>query len=354
MPTQEKSPALFYGVAMAALLADGAGAIMLGQPVPGLFIAGILYIGSVALTGLWARLDRQNSDHQLSQFLCLATLLAGPFGAGLCFLAALVHDRCAPNALSPAEWIESLFERTAVRESDRLYERIIFGLDDFEAVSGVEPFADILSSGTVLQKQMAIAKIARYFRPAFAPLLLQSARDPNAAVRVQAATALAKIERDFMARYMRLETELKNVPDQDPAKLELAQLYDDYAHAGLLDEGNRNDLRQKAIGIYEACLKERDNTDWRVRLARLYLRQNQPDKTLVWLEPVVTMETPPRGAMLWYMEALFRMKKFDAVRHFSGRYAKKFGDLQPLGDTEDFLGLWHENAKAARMAEASS
>jgi hypothetical protein len=189
---------------------------------------------------------------------------------------------------------------------------------------------------------MAIAKIARYFRPAFAPLLLQAARDKNAAVRVQAATALAKIERDFMARYIRLENELRDLPDHNPAKLELAELYDDYAHANLLDDNNRQSLRFKAIGIYEACLALSDDPDWRLRLARLYLRENRPEKTCEWLQPLVDQPEPPRGAMFWYMEALFKLKKFDELRQLAGRQAPiiRISSDPSLGELENLPGVW--------------
>jgi len=338
------SPALFYGVAMAVLLADSAAAIVLDKNSDTtVLMATLLYLSTIALAAAWARIANRRDD-RFGFMLMLMTVAAGPFGAGICFLAALVHERCAPSTLSPAEWIESLFEREPDRESDRLHERIAFGLDNFDAVTSVEPFADILANGAILQKQMAIAKIARYFRPAFAPLLLQAARDTNAAVRVQAATALAKIERDFMARYIKLENTLKDLPDRDPAKLKLAELYDEYAHAGLLDEGNRNELRLKAIGIYEACLAKRDNTEWRCKLARLYLRQNQPEKTCEWLEPVVKGKNPPRGAMLWYMEALFRLKKFSDLREISANYkptGKKSGETTPaMIETAHLLNFW--------------
>ncbi len=345
MPTQKKSPALFYGVAMAALLANGAGAVVLGQSTQKSFTALGLYLISLALTGMWAYIANKN-DERFGPFLFLMTLTAGPFGAGIVFMAALVHERCAPGAVSPAEWIESLFERAPDRETDRLFERITFGLDDSQAADNVEPFADILLGGTVMQKQMAIAKIARYFRPAFAPLLLQSARDPNAAVRVQAATALAKIERDFMNRYMKLENDLKDVADSNPAKLPLAELYDEYAHAGLLDEGSRHSLRLKAIGIYEACLTERDDPTCRIRLARLYLRQDEAEKARDLLSPLVLQETPPRGALLWYMEALFRLKNFKTLREFSDRYAPQLEKLTTDSDSEiqNLVNIWQAAA----------
>ena len=88
------------------------------------------------------------------------------------------------------------------------------GQEEF-GISHVEPFNDILSGGSVVQKQLALAKIARYFRPNLAPLLLQAIHDPDAAVRVQAATAMARIERDFMKRRMDLEKKLAGQPHSD-------------------------------------------------------------------------------------------------------------------------------------------
>jgi hypothetical protein len=230
-----------YGVGAAAVIAESAAVLSLDMP-NGLIIAAGLHVSTLALAGLTAWRAHRRHGERFSLFLVPLIAATGPFGAGIGLIAALVHLRCEPNAVTPAEWIDGLFERSQDSESVRLHERITFGLDDFESGTSVEPFRDILSGGSVLQKQMAIAKIARYFRPAFAPFLLHAARDSNAAVRVQAATALAKIERDFMARYIKLENDLRDLPDHDPAKLKLAELYDDYAHADLLDDNNRKAL----------------------------------------------------------------------------------------------------------------
>jgi hypothetical protein len=344
------SPALFYFTAFTALLADTAAALSLGEPF-GLLQGIGLHLCAIALVGGWAYFARRHYERdRFSAFLLPLTMVAGPFGAGICLLAALVYAHCSPDAVSPSEWIESLFEREKDRESDRLHERIVLGLDDFEAAANVEPFRDILAGGTILQKQMAVAKIARHFRPQFAPLLLQAANDLNAAVRVQAATALAKIERDFMARYIKLENALKDLPDYDPAKLKLAELYDDYAHAGLLDDNNRQSLRLKAIAIYEACLAQKDNSEWRIRLARLYLRHDRPEEARRWLQPVIESENAPRGAMYWYMETLFRLKKFGDLRKLAGRDVplplKKTGHQPYFGEVESVVDVWQSSAAA--------
>jgi polysaccharide biosynthesis protein PelE len=335
-------PALFYMVAVASLLAEISAVLSLGNDPYGIFIAAGLHVGAMVLICLWASQAWRRNYDRFGLFLLPLTAAGGPFGAGIALLAAMVYTRCVSDATSPVEWIADLFSRHQDRESDRLHERIELGLDDFESAASVEPFRDILSGGGVLQKQMAIAKIARYFRPVFAPLLLQAARDPNAAVRVQAATALAKIERDFMARYIRLENELRDLPDHDPAKLKLAELYDDYAHADLLDENNRQSLRLKAIGIYEACLAQEDNSDWRLKLARLYLRDGQPEKTCEWLKPLVESPDMPRGATLWYMEALFQLKKFGELRQLASYQVPiiRISSDASLGEIENLPGVW--------------
>jgi hypothetical protein len=344
--SSHKATALYYGVATAALVADSTAALTLGTPPNGLIFAAALYLGSLWLAALTALVSQRRDGEQFSLFLVPLVAATGPFGAAIGLLAAIMHARSESEAISPSEWIDSLFERGEDRESDRLHERITFGLDDFEATGGVEPFSDILSGGAVLQKQMAIAKIARYFRPAFAPLLLQAARDPNAAVRVQAATALAKIERDFMARYIKLENDLRDLPDNDPSKLKLAELYDDYAHANLVDDANRQSLRQKSMAIYEACLAQQENADWRLKLGRLYLRDGKPEMTRACLKPVVEAAEPPRGAMLWYMEALFQLKEFGDLRRLADRIAPgvRHSDNNSFGEFDSLPAVWEGSA----------
>jgi len=341
MPSQS-SPALFFGVALASLMAE-IGALLVLENLPtGTLLAVALHLATLTLIILWMLQAHIGQQDRFGLFLLPLTAAGGPFGAGIALLAAIVYSRNAAEAISPADWISGLFARHQDRESERLHERIALGLDDFESSTSVEPFRDILSGGGVLQKQMAIAKIARYFRPVFAPLLLQAARDTNAAVRVQAATALAKIERDFMARYIRLENELRDLPDNDPAKLKLAELYDDYAHADLLDENNRQSLREKAIQIYEACLAQENNPDWRLKLARLYLRDGKPEKTCEWLRPMMESTDVPRGAMLWYMEALYQLKKFDELRQLASFHVPiiRISNDAALGEIENLPGVW--------------
>jgi polysaccharide biosynthesis protein PelE len=286
----------------------------------------------------------QGWERRMATLLLVMSALTGPYGAAICLLAALGAAWCGQSDVSSAEWIDRfLVAEEPITENDRMFERATQGLDDVSVQGAVEPFQDVLTGGTVLQKQMAIAKITRYFRPAFAPLLLQAAQDSNAAVRVQAATALARIERDFMAQYMRLEKSLRTVPDPQ-ARLKLAKLCDDYAHAGLLDDNSRQELRKKAIGIYEEWLATHKDAELQVRLARLYLRQGQPEKTSELLGKDIDAEknTQP-AAIFWYMEALFRLRNLGKLRQITTRYAKTLAQWEDyrLAETDSVLRAWH-------------
>jgi hypothetical protein len=349
-------PATFYGIALAAFGAECLVVYLLFYAYD--FWAALgLHVVTLITVALSARAARDNSDdNRFGSFLLPALVALGPFGASICLLAAVTHSFLAPDIKSPAEWIEKLFEHTQDRESDRLLERITLGLDDFKATENVLPFRDVLSGGTTLQKQAVITKIARYFRPQFAPLLLQAAHNNNAAVRGQAATVLVKIERDFMSRYIRLENSLKDLPDGDPEKLRLAELYDEYAYASLLDDSNRQILRQKAIRIYEACLAQHDEPQWRICLARLYLREDQPEPARHLLQDLAEKAEAPSSALYWYMEALFRLKQFAALRKLAndhGALLNKMNNGGAFDEVGGLLYLWQTATASADGDEVS-
>ena len=330
VPTKSP-PVLFYCVALAALTAETSALFFLSYSA-NIFPAIALHLGAVALVGFWAYSGySDNSSESFSLLLLPLTLAIGPFGVALCFIARVVNIFSATTTINPSEWIESLFEHEKECKTERLYEQIILGHHDSKYTDNIEPFRDIITSGTVSQKQMALVKIARYFSPQFAPLLWYATKDSNAAVRVQAATTLANIERIFMMRYMKLESALEAHHGASPEKLKLAEFYDDYAHAGLLDEKSRHDLRIKAISIYRTYLDHHEDRECAIRLSRLYLRQGTPEKALLLLEPLAKSPDTSDHAVHWYMECLYSLHKFDALRAFANSNAQSFGKQAPPG-----------------------
>ena len=303
-----------------------------------------IHIVTVALLTLWTFYLSRRHDFRFSLLLVLGTVVMGPFGAAVGFLAIIVYKLSTSSSVDPLEWMDNFFLPQKISLSERLRERLDSDLKrSAPAIS--TPYQDILTNGTILQKQMTIAKITRYFRSQFAPLLLQAARNPEPAVRVQAATALAKINRDFMTRYMRLENELKDIPDSHERRIKLAQLYDDYAFAGLTDEESRHSMRSKAIKIYEAHVTQSNDQGLIVRLARLYLRQDQPEKASQLLGPVAMSGDTTLATASWYMEALFCQRRLKELRQFARAYAathEKQNAFNPIQGLGEMFQIWNK------------
>jgi hypothetical protein len=137
-------------------------------------------------------------------------------------------------------------------------------------------------------------------------------------VRVQAATAVARIENAFLAKAMELEAAVREKPDE-ASVLRLAGIYDDYAFAGLLDKAREEECRQKAADGYRAYLRTRpDDQAVQLRLARLQLRRGRMEEAEPLLRRLATVEGHS-GAGLWLMECLFTQGRFAELRSLAVR-----------------------------------
>lgn len=309
----------------------------------GMAIAVLEHLLVVWLLLVWVYYSYGKRDSRLALLLLVTTAATGPFGPGICLGIAITYTlgRKGANTV-PCQWINDFFFYEEDLESDRVHERVSFGLDDVSG-SHIEPFQDILEGGTVLQKQMAIAKITQHFHPRFAPHLLHALQDPNAAVRVQAATGLAKIEHDFMAEYLQNKQSSEHSGGEDPTCLRNAALCDNYAHAGIAGQEDCREYRRRAITLYEDYLKGTDDPECKQRLARLYLRQDQPEKAYQLLNDAVESGDTSARDVLWYMEALFRLKKIRKLRQVAKNYAhllSNFDGYKAPGEARDVLAVW--------------
>jgi hypothetical protein len=305
----------------------------------GMTIATGIHLSLMIGLYLWIRHSYKKRGGRFQMLLLIMTSATGPFGAAVCLMTAVGYSFFSGIAMHPNEWITKFFAEQEMQENIPLSERIELGMENLSEASDVEPFADILNCGTMANKQTVIAKITRHFRPQFAATLLRAAQDNNPAIRVHAAAALAKIERHFMAQYMGLEKALKNIPNHDKSRLQLAQVYEDYAQAGLIDEHSIYTLRIKAINIYEAYLAFNDYPEIKLRLARLYLHQNQAEKALSLLgETIATEKITPHILILLYMESLFCLRKFSEIRLVAKHYGHDFSITDNHNNHSEFEG----------------
>ncbi|MDO9711751.1 tetratricopeptide repeat protein [Paracraurococcus lichenis] len=340
---------LLCGLAICAEMVITAAALRALAP-PDLLLTAQLATSIACLLGA-AALYRCGGRDPAGLLLLLASAVTGPFGAlggGLC---AALRIGFASSATPFEQWYAALFPAVEVSPVEALYERVVLRGSGPEARGGVAPFSDIMALGTVPQKQAAIALIADEFRPSFAPALLRALNDPEPAIRVQAATASARIENRFLERALALEEQLAAAP-RDPARLlALARHHDAYAHTGLLDGGRATAERHRALELYErlAWMRPADPELAQV-IGRLLLRLDRPTEALDRLAPLVNRPGAPPELLAWYLECLYRLGRIGALRQAAARHGQSIAVSALPQEVRDICRLWAESAVEATPA----
>ncbi|MBF0604965.1 MAG: cyclic nucleotide-binding domain-containing protein [Nitrospirae bacterium] len=270
--------------------------------------------------------------------LPLATGMMGFVGIIGVMLAFGLFWEYRKTATSFDEWYESLFPADFIHASTELMLRI----EGQGAHAALTPFMDILAYGTQEQKQTMIAKMSRHFKPAFAPVLREAVNNADNAVRVQAATAISHVENSFMRRTMALEQQREHHPDDMELVLTVARHYDDFAFTGLLDPVREGENRQKAIAGYRACLAGRPGDHGlAIALGRTLVRSGELVEAAEFFEATLRHGEATHQMVLWAMETLFKLKRFDQLEVLSQRYQKLFlGEDDWMLRIRDTVDLW--------------
>ena len=257
-------------------------------------------------------------DQRLPLLLTSTTATFGPAGPlGTVFLLGLT-TWFARSSLPFEEWYASLFPEEDIKGSVRLLERIEPGLDRSTPDTGVSSFIDILSFGTLEQKLDLVSLIARDFRPAFAPALRMALNESSSTVRVQAASAVTAIEERFSKKNFQLNESVDRHPDQPELWLALAQFYDDYSAAGILDKERERVVRGDALNAYEKYLKlEPDDGAARVAVGKLLIGAQRYTDAVEFLFPFGESDSSPPETALLLMECLYRLKRFGELRELA-------------------------------------
>jgi len=274
----------------------------------------------------------------------------GPFGAiGTLVTIGLttVYRRFATPF---DEWYAALFpEETLESLVDTVCGKVQNG-------SGVASFTDILAFGTLEQKQELLALLTKQFRPAFAPVLKLALRDSSNAIRVQAASAVAKLENDFTIKSLHLSESLQegeSVPlgkgdsarsAQGVAKrlLDLAVHYDEYAATGLLDADREVAAVESALKAYRRYLDlEPDNLRACASYGKLLLKTKALTEAKAWLASCLTREKPSSEILMLYMDTLFQIGDYAGLRNIArGHHSQILEEAGFLDETGEAVKLW--------------
>jgi tetratricopeptide (TPR) repeat protein len=211
------------------------------------------------------------------------------------------------------DWYASLFPQVAFAGAAGLYRDITYRRAGPTGRSTVAPFADVLALGSVEQKQAVVTLISDNFRPEFATALLAALNDPEPAIRVQAATASARVENMFLQQTIELEAARAQDPDNTSLVRQLADLHIAYAEMGLLDEARARAAYGVALELLQESLgQDPDDASTAEAVTIVLLRLGRANDAIALLE-VWAAKQPPRP---WVFVRL-------AQAHYSGRdYAR--------------------------------
>lgn len=138
--------------------------------------------------------------------------------------------------------------------------------------------------------------------------------DLNNAIRVQAATAVNKVENAFTARLLKIQASLNLRPSDPDIHLALARHFDDYAFAGILDRDREKDCRVGALKHYRSYLEAwPEDRGAILAVGRLMMRERRFAEAQEWFERAAKLSMDA-GVMLWQVEALFRTGRFGELR----------------------------------------
>lgn len=328
---------VFVGVASVAAIVDGWLAIRLarGTVLPG--TAALVHLVVVAALAAWAiRSPASRADLRLPLLLTVMTAALGPLGAIGTLVAAVMTRRYARTAAPFEAWYASLFPDVAAAEAS-----VTLGSRS-DARSSVAPFADILGFGTLDQKQELIGLIANEFRPAFAPTLRLALTDTNNSVRVQAASAITRVEDEFLQHSLSLADEVRRQPGDASRVHALAVYHDEYASAGILDADRARESRHTARTAYLDYLQlQPDDQVARAAVGRLLVQDGRFQDAADWLLAAIAAPEGRVHALLLWMEAQFHLGRFAEVRWAAVTHAAELieRDDTPLLARET-LKLW--------------
>jgi hypothetical protein len=278
---------------------------------------------------------------------CLAGLtiaVAGPIGAAGTVLAILLTVFHRRKESSFEEWYEALFPEAMVDSDASLMARI--RSNEKGEGQGVAAFSDILAFGTVAQKRELITLVTKHFEPRFAGVLKMALDDSNNATRVQAASAVARIQDDMMSRSQALrKAAASGTPE---SLLALARHHDEHGKTGLLDPEGSNASRITALDAYQRYLqKVPGDAGAQAAVGRLLLQSGKLEETCTWLKQSIDSGEASAETTIAYLEALFRLRRFDELRAVSRKYSKRADAWITNDESVEALKLWAKGYEAS-------
>ena len=288
-------------------------------------------VGALLLPMVDLLRSRGQRRHLLFAIVSIAAL--GPLGAAGAMLTGLLSWGLVQRAVPFVEWYGSLFPSAPHSPARELYERIMLRGGGPSAASSVAPFCDVMSGRSEKRKQTVISLIAENFRPEFAPPLMRALNDEDGAVRVQAATAAARIESRFLVEAIRLEQARAASPADTTAMLALARHCEAYGRSGMLEAARAREALLQALSLYEhADRRQPGEPELGKAIGRLLLRLDRVEEAAARFGAEVQRGTASARTFAWYAESLYRLHRWENLRELCRRYRAPLLETAELGE----------------------
>lgn len=289
----------------------------------------IAHVTLTALYGLWVlTVARREREWGFPAVVALLLTVTGPLAPVTALAVWPLYKWYEREAIPFEEWYASLFPEIRSSLAADQYQAIMRGERSGE--SAVASFIDVLRRGSTDKKIAVIALLSKNFRPDFAPVLKVALSDETSAIRVQAATAVAKIEDRFVKQVQKFERALERSPNDNAHKRQLAMLYDAYAFTGILDAARERANREKALDLWiEVFGSDPTNEEAWLAVGRLLMRLEQHDVAANWFVDTVLGGHATPEIAAWYMEALFHLGRTAELRKVAHDYA---GQIEHASD----------------------
>ena len=293
----------------------------------------------------------------LIELLFLFLLVLGPVGALCLLLSAFLYLGYRRKATPFEKWYREIMPEYITQPEERLIERLmIWGEEAAYQHHDPVPFADILSAGNQAEKRAVLTLMLRNYHPSFAAVFLNALKDSDSAIRVQAASAITRIEENFLAENIILEGRQASHPDDLNNLLKLAQHYDERATAGLSDAKTLSGYRERAESLYQYMHeKQPKNTALLWSWGRLLIRAGKFTRAAQVFEKalVLTGDLASPLERVWYWECLYEQGRYAELRLEIKKHRNQIpkNSLLPRA-LVDSIALWARD-DSGRIAEVN-
>jgi len=300
-----------------------------------IYTAVALHFLLVLIVGIILNLFTTSSfDMRIGHLVLILIAFLGPMGGVLSILCSILHSILVMMNVKEEDPILRLIPEIAVSDVNQLYHKIIMDTHVDESMSLPTIFMDVLAYGSESQKRIIIERILRHFRPDLSGNLKEALNDPLASIRVFAATAVTRLEKQYSDQYHNLQNEVNQNPDNFDQLYQYAKHCEEYSKLEFIDDQRKKNFIDRAIKSYETCLNEHPYDDKLLTaLAKLYFRCKYYKKTLSLVRELITENNQPSTEISkLYLSSLFELKMYDELREISFK-----------NDTEESTGIIEQN-----------